>query len=50
MNELSLFSYEAQMLDIQKKQRSANYMIPVASGTAMELERGSDFGVIPGTK
>ncbi len=47
---LQTFSYHAQMMDIQRKPKSVNYMIPIAEGVAMELERGNDFGVIPGTK
>ena len=47
---LQTFSYHAQMMDIQHKPKSVNYMIPIAEGVAMELERGNDFGVIPGTK
>lgn len=49
-NELALFSYDAQMLQIEQKKRSFNYLIPVQGGASMELRRGTDFGVIPGTK
>ena len=47
---LQTFSYDASMMDIQHKPHTANYLIPIAENSAMELERGTDFGVIPGTK
>lgn len=47
---MALFSYDAKLMDIQQKRRSEDYLIPCADGHSLTLERGSDFGVIPGTK
>ena len=46
MNELTLYSYDAVPMAVERKPRTGDYTISVFGGPPSTLRRGVDFGMI----
>lgn len=46
MNELTLYSYDAAPMAVERKPRTGDYTISVFGGPPSTLRRGVDFGMI----